>query len=176
PRYINTTVHVQFETKRRNVYFANNFNWNNTLFKFSITFSDVKYISIFKLEVTEGMLQLCEIELIGDCVSGFFGYLCDGICSLTCANQMCDNYGRCIQCVQGRKGPYCQDVEIIEVIVNTTLTTPLAGQAEGDKFHHSEEIFLLIVFITIPIVACFLCYGLLTVYTERTSSLYNVEF
>ncbi|XP_059159609.1 uncharacterized protein LOC131943469, partial [Physella acuta] len=58
--------------------------------------------------ITSNMgLQMCEIEVYGDCSMPVYGLYCSDICSMGCFNQHCHYNGLCYYCEDGRKGNYC---------------------------------------------------------------------
>ncbi|XP_059159647.1 uncharacterized protein LOC131943507 [Physella acuta] len=52
-------------------------------------------------------MEVCELEVFGDCSSPVYGLYCDEICSMGCVDQLCHYNGQCYHCVEGRTGKHC---------------------------------------------------------------------
>ncbi|KAK3580427.1 hypothetical protein CHS0354_035469 [Potamilus streckersoni] len=60
------------------------------------------------LNGTNRILTLCEVQVFGECVPGYYGGNCEKPC-LNCKNLDCDKItGRCKSCVAGKLGDLCQ--------------------------------------------------------------------
>ena len=63
------------------------------------------------IECSEGCEDICGKRANCTCKSGYFGFRCDGKCSLNCKTQTCDiTDGRCSGCKSGFHGDRCGEV------------------------------------------------------------------
>ncbi|KAH9488311.1 hypothetical protein Btru_063371 [Bulinus truncatus] len=81
---------------------------NKTVHQFYIA-TDI--FTMLEIRLLSGQINICEVELYGDCILEKFGQHCEGICRFTCYKNRCTYDGRCFDCVLGRSGPHCETLE-----------------------------------------------------------------
>ncbi|KAI8779757.1 laminin subunit alpha isoform X3 [Biomphalaria glabrata] len=81
----------------------------NDVFVQRAFFMNMIVVSFIKIKVLSGSLNLCEVEIFGDCDTPYYGYSCVDVCYLTCLDQICTYEGECYLCDPSRTGIFCED-------------------------------------------------------------------
>ncbi|XP_055866795.1 uncharacterized protein LOC106070475 isoform X2 [Biomphalaria glabrata] len=114
------------------------------------------------IRVLSGKLDLCEVEIYGDCISPYYGYSCLDICYLACLHQDCTYSGECYECTPGRTGTYCED----RSYNSTDFVTEAARQSSTVARFSVAKVKSAINKYVVILIVCVLT--LLTIFVGKT--------
>ncbi|XP_055867264.1 neurogenic locus Notch protein-like isoform X3 [Biomphalaria glabrata] len=104
------------------------------------------------IRVLSGKLDICELEIYGDCISPYYGYSCLDICYLACLHQDCTYSGECYECTPGRTGTYCED----SLYNSTDFVTEAARQSSTEARFSVAKVKSVINKYAVTLIVCVL--------------------
>ncbi|XP_059159625.1 uncharacterized protein LOC131943481 [Physella acuta] len=105
-------------------------------------------------------MEVCELEVFGDCSSPVYGLYCDEICSMGCVDQLCHYNGQCYHCVEGRTGKHCvggnSNASFVPEEFDDSRNVTSPPTHEPKEFWISFGFDLVVLLLYLGAVVCFL--------------------
>ncbi|XP_055897422.1 uncharacterized protein LOC106055368 isoform X2 [Biomphalaria glabrata] len=156
--YLHTAVvEIEFHNFKKTMTLHQNMTLIRELLLNEVYVDNEVAFSFFNVRVVSGQVRLCELELFGHCEDGFYGALCDGICSIDCVYRLCDEEGRCFRCYEGKTGHFCKYLLYESVLDNGTDLDLPKNSSRSSGYMENDKNYLVAVYVVLATFCLCLC-------------------